>query len=254
MAALTTSRNTPEWNSSNRFHYGGAGVAGAGVPVEAASSIFIGGMVCLNGNYRAVKAQAIGTAPLDKLMCVGICESVYAGGAVPPGINALNQTGNGGFFPGATATLGTAGAISIIVAVGTFGMDIDSTITTQIGSLCFAADDHTVSLGTLVPNSTAAAMSAAAPFEVQLLPNITPGSFNAYQNTGGTGTHYAEGVDFTVDYNTGLVEAVAGGALANANAAFFVSYYHSTFPIAGRIVSIENGLAYVNFADKAVVL
>src|SRR6266851_8740912 len=121
MAALTGSRNTPEWNGAPRFHYGL-------IPVEASTSIYVGGLVAINKNGRAVPAQALGASPLDKLSIVGICEAVYAGGIVPPGVDALNQTGNGGLFPGATATLGTAGAIMVGVISSIFGMDVDSSI------------------------------------------------------------------------------------------------------------------------------
>jgi hypothetical protein len=43
-------------------------------------------MVAINGNGRAVSAQALGTAPLDKLKLIGIVEYVYAGGIVPPAL------------------------------------------------------------------------------------------------------------------------------------------------------------------------
>src|SRR5690242_5515324 len=102
MAALTTSRNTPEWNGSNRYHYGL-------LPVEASTTIYVGSMVAMNANGNAVPAQARGAAPLDNLRVMSICEYVYAGGIVPPGLDAINQTGNGALYPGATATVGSAG-------------------------------------------------------------------------------------------------------------------------------------------------
>ncbi len=192
MAALSASRNTPEWNGAPRYHVGP-------LPVEASSSLYIGGIVCLNSNGRAVKGQALGASPLDTLKVMGILEYVYAGGILPPGVDALNQTGNGGLYPGATATLGTAGAIMVGVISSIFGMDVDSSITdnTCIGKLAFCVDDHTVGLadgsgGTTVANTTSITVSSSAPLINVLKPYIQPGTFNAYSATGGGGTHYVE--------------------------------------------------------------
>lgn len=248
MAALTASRNTPEWNNSVRYHYGL-------IPVEASTSIYVGSMVAMNANGRGVPAQARGTAPLDKLRIMGICEYVYAGGILPPGIDALNQTGNGTLFPGATATLGTAGAISVGVVAGIFGMDVDGTITdtTHVGQVLVAVDDHTVSLGTSVANTTSLAIPASAPLVTVLKPDIIPGTFKATANSGGTGTVYAEGTDYAVDYQAGIFTAVAGGALANGNVTIFCSYFSAATKVAaGRCIAIDGGLAYVDFRDKSV--
>jgi len=137
MAALSASRNTPEWSGSRRQHYGLLGV-------EASTNIYVGGMVAMDASGYAVPASAVAT-----LKVLGICESVYAGGTMPPGVNALNQTGNGSLYPGATGVLGAAGAISVGVVRGVFGMDHDgSVVATVIGSLVYALDDHTVSTST----------------------------------------------------------------------------------------------------------
>jgi hypothetical protein len=132
-------------------------------------------------------------------------------------------------------------------------MDYDSTITdtSHVGELVFASDDHTVSLGTAVANSTAIAIPSAAPFVTVLYPNIVPGTFDAYANTGGTGTHYKEGVDFAVNYQSGLFMAIAGGALANGNVTIYCSYYRgSTKPVAGRMIAWEGGQAWIDFTDS----
>ena len=245
MAALSNSRNTPEWNGAPRYHYGVLGV-------EANTSIYVGGMVAIDANGYAVPAQPVsGTGALRKLNVVGICEYVYAGGIMPPGINALNQTGNGTLYPGASGTLGNAGAISVGIACSIFGMDVDGTISSaNVGELCFAADDHTVSLGTLVPNTTSIVMPAAAPLIVVLKPHIVPGTFDAYSATGGGGTHYLEGTDFAVDYQAGQVMALAGGAIA-ASATVYVTYYSAAGKIpAGEIIAIDGGLAYVSFLKR----
>ena len=243
MAALSASRNTPEWPGfSNRYHYGL-------IPVEASTSVYVGGMVALNANGNAVPAQArSGTAALRKLNIIGICEYVYAGGILPPGINALNQSGNGFLYPGATGTVGNAGAISVGVVAGAFGMDVDGTITAaNVGEMCFAADDHTVTLGTLVANTTSFTTPAAAPLVVVLKPDIVQGSVDCYSATGGGGTHYVEGTDFAIDYQAGLFMALAGGAISTS-ATVFITYYSAGLKVvAGEIIAIDAGLAYINF-------
>jgi hypothetical protein len=248
MSALSVSRNTPEWNGAPRFHLGL-------VPVEASTSIYIGGMVALNANGRAVPAQVRTTAPRDQLRIIGICEYVYAGGMLPPGIDALNQTGNGGLYPGATLTVGTAGAISIGVVSSIFGMDLDSTITdtSHVGQLVFAADDHTVSMGTLVANTTNITVPASGVLINVLAPDIVPGTFNAYSATGAGGTHYAEGVDFAVDYQAGLFITL-GGAISAGGTVYTTYYKAGTKVVAGRLVAYDGGLAYVNFAQNAAAL
>jgi len=249
MSALTASRNTPELNGNNRFHWGL-------LPVEASTSIFVGSMVAMNSNGRAVPAQARGAAPLDNLRVMGICEYVYAGGIIVPGVDALNQTGNGTLYPGATLTLGTASALSVGVVCGTFGMDVDSSITDSgpTGQLVFAVDDHTVGKGTLVANTTSITVPASGPLINVLQPDIRPGTFNAYSATGAGGTHYKEGVDFAVDYQAGLFITLSGGAIS-ASGTVFVTYYRAgTLVVAGRMVSLDGGLCYVNFAERAAAL
>jgi hypothetical protein len=241
MAALSASRNTPEWNGAPRFRYGLIGV-------EASTSIYVGGMVALDANGYAVPAQARGAFPLNNLQIIGICEYVYAGGILPPGINALNQTGNGTLYPGATATLGSAGAISLGVACSIFGMDHDNSVTNaNIGEIVFAADDHTVTLGTAVANTTSITVPSSGPLINVLQPGIVRGTFAAYSATGAGGTQYAEGTDFAVDYQGGLFITLSGGAIS-AGATVYVTYYRSGSRVpAGRLIANDGGLAYVTF-------
>jgi hypothetical protein len=250
MAGLTASRNTPEWPGfSNRYHYGL-------VPVEAATSIYVGSMVALNNNGRAVPAQsrASGTT-LSKLNVIGICEYVYAGGILPPGIDALNQTGNGTLYPGATLGLGTAGSISVGVVAGAFGMDVDSTITnaSHLGQMVVAVDDHTVGLGTLVANTTSFTVPSSGLLINVLKPDIIQGSLDAYSTTGGGGTHYLEGTDFVVDYQAGLFITLSGAI--SAGGTVFVTYYSAGAKVvAGEFIAYDGGLAYVNFLRDAASL
>jgi hypothetical protein len=252
MAALGASRNTPEWNgaSGRRYHWGL-------VPVEASTSIYVGSMVALNNNGRAVPAQSRASgATKSKLNVIGICEYVYAGGIIAPGLDALNQTGNGALYPGATGTLGNAGAISIGVVCGVFGMDVDSTIsdTSHVGQMVVAVDDHTVGLGTLVANTTSITVPAAAPLINVLKPDIVQGTFDAYSATGGGGTHYLEGADFAVDYQAGLFMALAGGAISGGGTVYVTYYSTAAKVVAGQMVAFDGGLAYINFDRSAADL
>ena len=119
MAALTNSRNTPELSDSGRMRILG---------VEANTNIYLGGIVAIDANGYAVPASAT-TTTANALRIVGRAERVVNG---IPGENALNN-------PGA------AGAISITARKGVFLYDQDNSITlADLGLVCFAIDDHTV--------------------------------------------------------------------------------------------------------------
>ena len=182
MAGLSTSRNTPELSDGGRIIQ---------IGVEAATSIYVGGMVALDSNGYAVPAQVYGAAPLAALIVMGVCEYVYAGGVLAAGLNALNTSANAVLYPQVTG-VGNAGAIAVGVRrIGAFGFDFDGTITaaTNIGPLVFANDDHTVSLadgsgGTTVANTTSKTFTASGTTQLIVLnPFIQPGSFNAYSST-----------------------------------------------------------------------
>lgn len=251
MALLTASRNTPELNfagASNRF-----------VGVEAATSLYVGGMAALDTNGYAVPAQLLGAAPLSALRILGVVTKVYAGGDLPVGVNANNLSTAAAQFPPNLPNLGSAGAISVYARRGIFGMDNDGSIAvTNIGLLAFANDDHTVSLtdgsgATVVPNTTSITMPASTQTQLRILfPYIVPGSFNAYSASGGTGTHYVEGTDYSVDYQGGLFAALTGGAITPAST-IFVSYNYGKpiKAVAGTIVSVETNLVYVDFTQQA---
>lgn len=246
MAALTGSRNTPELQDGGRRVM---------IGVEASTTIYVGGMVAVDANGYAVPAQAIGASPLNALQVIGICEKVYAGGIVPLGGNALNLSSAAALYPANLTGLGNAGAISVQVRRGAFGMDNDSTITAEnIGALAYAIDDHTVGLNrTAVPNTTSIAIPAAAPLIAVLHPNIVPGSFNAYSATAGGGTHYVEGTDYAIDYQGGIFIALAGGAIA-ASGTVYVAYSYNpvTHPVAGMIKDVEGGVVYVDFERQVL--
>ena len=253
MALLTASRNTPELNFAgalNRF-----------VGVEAATSVYVGGMAALDANGFAVPAQVLGAAPLNALRILGVVTKVYAGGDLPPGVNANNLSTATAQFPPYLPNLGSAGAISVHARRGIFGMDNDGSITNaNIGQLCFALDDHTVGLAdgsgaTVVPNTSSVTMPAAGATQLRVLfPFIVPATLNAFSLTGGGGTRYVEGTDYSVDYQGGLFMALGGGAIAAA-ATVFVTYNYGkpVKAVAGAIVTVETNLVYVDFTQQAAL-
>ena len=250
MAALSGSRNTPELNESGSIIV---------VPVEANTTIYVGGMVAVDANGYAVPAQEYGSSPLNVIQVLGRCEYVYAAGIVAPGLNATNTSAAAGLFPQIT-NLGSAGAISVgVKRIGVFGYGNDGTISAaNIGQLAFANDDETVSVqdgsgATVVPNTTSITVPASGIELVGLHPYIVPGSFNAYSATGAGGTHYGEGTDFALDYQSGLFMALAGGAIS-AGGTVYVTYKYGkpTKPVAGMIVQIESGQVYVDFSRQVM--
>jgi hypothetical protein len=252
MALLTASRNTPELNFAgalNRF-----------VGVEAATSVYVGGMTALDANGYAVPAQVFGATPLNALRILGVVTKVYAGGDMPVGVNANNLTTAAAQFPPNLSNLGSAGAISVYARRGIFGMDNDGSLAaTNIGQLCFANDDHTVSLSdgsgaTAVPNTFSFTMPASTAAQIKVLfPYIVPGSLNAYSATGGGGTHYVEGTDYAVDYQGGLFMGLSGGAIAAASTVFIsYNYGKPTKVVAGTVVTVETNLVYVDFTQQAL--
>jgi hypothetical protein len=240
MAGLTASRNTPEWSGTTREHY-------ALIGVEALTNIYVGGMVAIDASGYGVPAQALsGTSTLRKVHVVGICENVYAGGTLAPGVNAINQS---------TSTYnniiaGAAGAISVQVVTGIFGLDYDSTITssTAIGSTVFAKDDHTVTLGTLVANTTTITVpSSGVLANILGTAGIVPGSFDAYSATGAGGTHYKENSDYIIDYQAGIFYTVSGGGISAGNTVYVTYYYGGTYVPAGMLCGLDGGQAFVAF-------
>jgi hypothetical protein len=119
MAALSNSRNTPEMADGGRMRV---------YPVEANTNIYLGGMVALNAAGNAVPASAT-TTVANAQRVVGRAEYVKNG---IPGQNALNN-------PGA------AGAIAITARKGVFLYATDGSVgAAQVGLVCFALDDNTV--------------------------------------------------------------------------------------------------------------
>ena len=166
------------------------------------------------------------------------------------GVNAVNTSGT----TYGSISAGAAGAISVGVVAGIFGMDVDSTITAaNVGEICFAADDHTVTLGTLVANTTSITVPASAPLINVLKPDIVAGSFDAYSATGAGGTHYVEGTDFIVNYQAGIFYTTSTGAISAGGTVYTSYYYGGLYPVAGRLVAIDAGQAFVSFLSAGAM-
>jgi hypothetical protein len=101
MAALTSSRNTPEMSDFGRTQ---------NYPLEANTTVYLGSMVALNANGNAVPA-----ASAAGLRIVGRAERTYLG---MPGQDAVNTSS--ATIPGTNLPAGAAGAVSVICARGIF--------------------------------------------------------------------------------------------------------------------------------------
>ncbi|MGH8013431.1 MAG: hypothetical protein ACREQ4_13125 [Candidatus Binataceae bacterium] len=224
MAALTNSRNTPELADGGRFQV---------YPVEANTTIYLGGMLALNNNGNAVPAAS---AP-DLRIC-GRAERVHNG---LPGQDANNN-------PGA------AGAISVVARRGVFMYAVnDASIGgPQVGQFAFAVDDNSVSAsdgsGAAAVSAQAITMPASGTPQITILGHESVSKLKI-QSTATGGTVYIEGTDYVVDYQAGLVIAIVGGAIAAASTVY-ASYNWGapTRGVAGRIVNLDpSGQVWIDF-------
>ena len=224
MAALTNSRNTPELADGGRLQV---------YPVEANTTIYLGGMVALNANGNAVPA-----ASAPGLKIIGRAEMVYGG---MPGQDAVNN-------PGA------AGAISVVARRGVFMYAVnDGSIgAAQAGQTAFAVDDNSVSASDGSGATAIAAQPTAFPTatsaQIAALGHENVSKVKVHSTSGG-GTVYAEGTDYVVDYQAGLVMLAGGGAIA-AGATVYVDYNWGapTRSPAGRIVNMDpSGQVWIDF-------
>jgi hypothetical protein len=140
MAKLTAARNTPSKGVVRREV----------LLVDAATTIYVGGLVAIGDNGYAVPCMPKGTggaAPYVNLpVVIGVMLNLYGGDF---GENAVNVSGTTLSIPN-PPNLGSAGALSIVVGIGVFLFDVNGTAftTTSVGQLAFAVDDHTVDIST----------------------------------------------------------------------------------------------------------
>ena len=224
MAALTTSRNTPEMADDGRMQV---------YPVEANTTIYLGSIVALNLNGNAVPATSVAG-----LRSVGRAEMVSNG---MPGQDAVNN-------PGA------AGATSIVARRGVFMFAVnDGSISgAQAGQIAFAVDDNSVSAsdggGATLVTAQPTAFPAATSAQIVALGHENVSKVRVHSTSGG-GTVYVEGTDYVVDYQAGLVMLVGGGAIAAA-ATVYTDYNWGapTRSVAGRIINMDPcGQVWIDF-------
>ncbi len=202
-------------------------------PVEANTTVYLGSIVALNGNGNATPASST-----PGLKVIGRAEMVVNG---IPGQDAVNNPG-------------VAGAISIVGRRGVFMYAVNdaSVGAAQVGQLAFAVDDNSISASdgsaatAVVAQSTTFPSSTSA--QIVNLGHEAIAKVKVHSTAGG-GTVYAEGTDYVVDYQAGLVMLIAGGAIVAA-ATVFVDYNWGspTRSVAGRIAGLDpSGQVWVDF-------
>jgi hypothetical protein len=175
-----------------------------------------------------------------------------------PGQNVVNLSS--ATIPGTNQAAGAAGAISVVCRRGVFmyGDNDGSIAQGQIGMLCFAVDDNSVSLS---DGSGATAVSA----ESYTFPASTSAQLIAlgYENvskvvvtSSPAGTTYVEGKDYIVDYQAGLIMLTPSGSAIAAAATVLVSYNWGapTRSVAGTIVNLDpSGQVWVDFWHQSAL-
>ncbi len=228
MAALTNSRNTPEMADGGRMQ---------AYPVEANTTIYLGGIVALNANGNAVPATSVAG-----LRIVGRAERVHDG---IPGQNAVNN-------PGA------AGAISLVCRRGVFMYAVnDGTIgAAQVGQIAYAVDDNSVSAsdgsGATAVAAQAATFPAAGSAQAAILGHENVSGVRVHSTSAG-GVVYVENTDYVVDYSAGVIYLIGGGSIAAA-ATVYVDYNWGAPArcAAGRIVNLDpSGQVWIDFMHQS---
>ncbi len=241
MAALTSSRNTPEMADFGRMQV---------YPVEANTTVYLGSMVALNANGNAVPASS---AP--GLRIVGRAERLYNG---LPGQDAVNTSS--AMIPGTNQPAGAAGAISMVCRRGVFMYAVNdgSIAQAQVGMLCFAVDDNSVSLsdgaGATAVSAESHSFPAATSAQV-----ITVGHENISKvvvTSSPAGTTYVEGKDYVVDYQAGMIMLPPSGGSIAAAATVLVSYNWGApaRSVAGMIVNLDpSGQVWIDFSHQSAL-
>jgi hypothetical protein len=241
MAALTSSRNTPEMSDFGRMQ---------NYPVEANTTVYLGSMVALNANGNAVPA-----ASAAGVRIVGRAERVYQG---MPGQDAVNTSSV--TIPGTNLPAGAAGAISVICARGIFLYAVNdaSIAQPQVGMLCFAVDDNSVSLsdGAGATVVTAQSHTFPASTSAQIISAGHENISKVVVTSSPAGTTYVEGSDYMVDYQAGLIMLPPSGGTIAAAATVLVSYNWGgpTRSVAGTVINLDSsGQVWVDFWHQSAL-
>ena len=241
MAALTSSRNTPEMSDFGRTQI---------YPVEANTTVYLGSMVALNANGNAVPASSAAG-----LRIVGRAERTYLG---MPGQDAVNTSS--AMIPGTNLPAGAAGAISVICARGVFlyAVNDGSIAQPQVGMLCFAVDDNSVSLNDGSGATVVSAQSHTFPASTsaQIISTGHENISKVVVTSSPAGTTYVEGSDYVVDYQAGLIMLPPSGGTIAAAATVLVSYNWGgpARSVAGTIMNLDSsGQVWIDFWHQSAL-
>jgi hypothetical protein len=240
MAALTSSRNTPEMDDLGRMQT---------YPVEANTTVYLGSMVALNASGNAVPASSAA------VKIVGRAERLYLG---MPGQDAVNTSS--ATIPGTNLPAGAAGAISIVCRRGVFmyALNDGSIAQAQVGTPCFAVDDNSVSAS---DGSGATAVSAEshtfpAASSAQIIAVGHENISKVVVTSSPAGTTYVEGKDYVVDYPAGMIMLPPSGGAIAAAATVLVSYNWGapTRSVPGTVVNLDpSGQVWVDFWHQSAL-
>jgi len=241
MAALTSSRNTPEMADFGRLQI---------YPVEANTVVYLCSMVALNANGNAVPATAAAGPRI-----VGRAERVHLG---TPGQNAVNTSSV--TIPGTNLAAGAAGAISVVCARGVFLYAVNdaSIAQPQVGMLCFAADDNSVSASDGAGATAVSAQSHTFPAATgaQIINAGHENISKVVVTSSPAGTTYVESVDYMVDYPAGMIMLPPSGGAIAAAATVLVSYNWGgpARSVAGTIANLDSsGQVWVDFWHQSAL-
>ena len=206
MGLLTKARNTPMKDVAETLYP---------LPMEAATVIYMGGMVATDDNGLAVPAQpATGTTPfVNSPRVIGIAARVVGGNF---GEDAHNVAG-ASMIP-TPPNLGSASALMLEVKRGIAFLDINdgTVVQASVGQMCFAADDHSVSMNdgwgeTSYVNESHVVPASPGPY-TDTLTHVTGGVSGVSVHTASPGgTVGQQGLDYTFVPSTGVVTIIVGG-------------------------------------------
>ena len=219
-------------------------------PVEANTTVYLGSMAALNANGNAVPSSSA-----TGLKIIGRAERLYLG---IPGQDAVNTSS--ATIPGTNLPAGAAGAISVICRRGVFMYAVNdgSIAQPQVGTLCFAVDDNSVSAsdGSGATAVTAESHTFPASSSAQIIAVGHENTSKVVVTSSPAGTTYVEGRDYLVDYQAGLIMLPASGGTIAAAATVLISYSWGApgRSVAGTVVNLDaSGQVWVDFWHQSAL-